>query len=318
MALDHYISQVYLRRFLAPDLEDRLYALRKSDLKAFTPGPKVICGINEGNTNEYLTEPRAIEEFLKTIEGNFNASVGQLEKGTPDAKDIYTVAGLASYFLTCSPAGMRLAREVLEIQLEGEAKAADAAKEFAPPPESLGGKSLTELLESGKVKIKVDPKYPQAIGVSNIFAKVVTLGNMRWELLHNPHEDCQFVCSDYPFAYELMPTSSTVVRTLPLSPKLALRIEPIENLRHARLGYNFRHFHFSSRTLSRTDAVSINKRLVQCAEELVLSSRDDQWIGSITKKFCNCRVITRQRKILYGGQMVDGFQAEIGTFTRGQ
>jgi hypothetical protein len=316
MALDHYISQVYLRRFFAPDLGERLYALRKSDLKAFTPGTNVICGINEGNTNEYLTDPRAIEEFLKTVEGRFNAAVVQLEKGTPHAADIYTIAGLAGYFLTCSPAGMRLSKELMEFQLEAEAKAADDANEFAPPPESLGGKSLTELLEAGKLKFKVDPKYPQAVGVSNIFKKVVTLGNMSWELLHNPHEDCRFVCSDYPFAHELLPASSTVVRTLPLSPKLALRIVPVEHLRWAQLGYDFRHFQLSQRTLSRADAVTLNKRLIQCAEELVLSSHNDGWVEAVTKKHSNCRVVTRKTKIIFRGRMVDGFQAEIGTFTR--
>jgi hypothetical protein len=52
-----------------------------------------VCRIDEGNTNDYLIEPRAIEEFLKTIEGKYNSAVSVLEMGEPDQQTIYTIAG---------------------------------------------------------------------------------------------------------------------------------------------------------------------------------------------------------------------------------
>ena len=33
--LDHYVPQVHIRRFYPPGLGERLYAIRKSDLKRF-------------------------------------------------------------------------------------------------------------------------------------------------------------------------------------------------------------------------------------------------------------------------------------------
>jgi hypothetical protein len=75
MALDHYVSQVHLKRFYSLALNGQMYAIRKSDLKRFTPNARSVCRIEEGNTNEYLIEPRAIEEFLKTVEGRYTDAV---------------------------------------------------------------------------------------------------------------------------------------------------------------------------------------------------------------------------------------------------
>ncbi|KAA0070456.1 hypothetical protein [Tardiphaga sp. P9-11] len=79
MALDHYVSQLHLRNFYSPVLGERLYAVRKSDLKAFTPRSQDICRIDEGNRNAYLQDERAIEEFLKEIEPKYNVSLGAVK-----------------------------------------------------------------------------------------------------------------------------------------------------------------------------------------------------------------------------------------------
>jgi hypothetical protein len=54
MALDHYVSQVHLRSFYSPALGERLYAIRKSNGKAFTPNSESVCRIDDGSTNAYL------------------------------------------------------------------------------------------------------------------------------------------------------------------------------------------------------------------------------------------------------------------------
>ena len=108
MALDHYVSQVHLKRFCSPALGGLTYAMRKSDLKRLTPRSQDVCRIDDGNPNDYLIEPRAIEEFLKTIEWKYNSAVSVLEMGEPNQQTIYTIAGFAAYVLTCSPAAMRI------------------------------------------------------------------------------------------------------------------------------------------------------------------------------------------------------------------
>ncbi|MDT0635964.1 hypothetical protein, partial [Spectribacter hydrogenoxidans] len=112
------MSQVHLRNFYSPNLGNRLYAIRKSDLKTFTPDAKAICRIENGSTNPYVTEERAIEEFLKHIEPKYNAAVAAIADGDIDEDVIFVVSGFVSYILTCSPAAMRLAVNPLEQVIE--------------------------------------------------------------------------------------------------------------------------------------------------------------------------------------------------------
>jgi hypothetical protein len=80
MPFDHYVSQVHLKNFNSPALDGKLYAIRKSDLKRFQTKPRDICRIEDGSTNAYLTESRAIEDFLKDVEPRYNASVAKLRE----------------------------------------------------------------------------------------------------------------------------------------------------------------------------------------------------------------------------------------------
>src|SRR5580698_267737 len=103
MALDHYISQVHLKNFYSPALDELMYAIRKSDLKRFTPKSQDVCRIEESCTNVYLTKDRAIEEFLKDVEPRYNASLAKLRENKMDQEAIASLAGFAAYVVTCSP-----------------------------------------------------------------------------------------------------------------------------------------------------------------------------------------------------------------------
>jgi hypothetical protein len=177
LALDHYISQVHLRNFYSPALGERLYAVRKHDGKAFVARSEAVCRIEEGSTNAHLTRNRIIEEFLKTVEPKYNSTVAKLAAGAIDPECVYVVAGFAAYVGTCSPAGMRIHAGLMNALLESTALALDAANAFPPPPESLGAASLTELLQGGRLKFNVDPKYPQAVGIANVLRMTAMFGN---------------------------------------------------------------------------------------------------------------------------------------------
>ena len=124
--LDHYVSQVHLKKFYSPVLGERMYAIRKSDLKCFTPNSKGVCGIHDGSTNAYLREDRAIEEFLKTIEPNYNSALEKLIAGKIDGDCIYTISGFVAYVTTCSPGGMRIHSGPLKSTVEVAAAVMDA------------------------------------------------------------------------------------------------------------------------------------------------------------------------------------------------
>ena len=290
MALDHYVSQVHLKQFYSPVLGELMYAIRKSDLKQFTPNAKSVCRLDEGNTNEYLSEPRLIEKFLKTIEPGYNAAVSALEQGSPDSKSVYVVAGFVSYVLTCSPAARRIYSKPLKGALEMKVRRMDKQGLFPPPPAGLEGKNLTELLESGKVELNVDPKYPQAIGIDNILEWVALFGNFHWEALINTHDDCPYFTSDFPVAIEPAADERAPNRVVSLTPKIALRIRPDINLLDKSTSLDFRNFSFSKRAVTRHEAIRINRILVRSAENAVFYRDDQYWITKFVTKNRNFRI----------------------------
>src|SRR2546425_8162806 len=242
MALDHYVSQVHLRQFYSPSLRNRLYAIRKSDMKAFTPRSEDVCRITDGSTNAYLREPRAIEEFLRTIEPKYTSALDKLRTGAVDQECVYVVAGFISYVLTCSPAAMRLQSGPLRSQVETVTAMMDARGALPQLPPQLGGGSLTALIHRGTIEIAIDPKSPQAIGIESILELTSTFGNFTWEVIPSEEEDRQFFTSDFPVAIERAGDPRLVNRIIPLAPDLALRTRPDPSFDRKQADLSFHRF----------------------------------------------------------------------------
>ena len=100
-----------------------------------------------------------LRNFYSPVLGDLMYAIRKIE---PEC--VYVVSRFASYVKTCSPGGMRIHAAQLRTS---SARALDAAGAIPPPPDSLGGAALTELQRDGKIGIKVDQKYPQAIGIAN-------------------------------------------------------------------------------------------------------------------------------------------------------
>lgn len=269
MPLDHYVSQVHLRRFYSSALGNRMHAIRKADLKAFTPRSEDVCRIMDGSTNVYLREDRAIEDFLETIEPKYNAALDKLIAGKVDNECVYTIAGFVAYVVTCSPAGMRIQSGPLKSIVEAEAAIMDAQGLMPPAPAVLGGKSLTELLHNGTVKVTIDPKYPQAMGIDLILKFVTNFGNFKWEILHNKFDDSPFFTSDFPAAIEKTDDPRILNRIVPLAPNLALRIKPDITLDTGKADLSFANFAYCSRDIGHEEVVRLNCLFVRCAEDTV-------------------------------------------------
>jgi hypothetical protein len=97
---------------------------------------------------------------------------------------------------------MRIFAEPIRRQLETIAEMVDKKGSIPLSPESLGGKSLTQLLADGTVKLEIDPKFPQALGITTMMSRLSILGNSQWEILLNDHSTSPFFTSDYPIALE--------------------------------------------------------------------------------------------------------------------
>ncbi|MBC8288218.1 MAG: DUF4238 domain-containing protein [Nitrospinae bacterium] len=290
MPLDHYVSQVYLRNFYSSKLGEKLFGIRKRDLHQFPCGSEDVCRIQNGSTNEYLLHDRAIEEFLYGIEPKYNTAIDKLRRGEVDAECIYVISGFIAYVQSCSPAGMRIHSAMPKNAVENTAKMLDAKGEMPPAPAALGGKNITELLETGVIKVEVDPKYPQSIGIGNIMDSVSAFGNFYWEILLNKYSDSPFFTSDFPVTIENTNLSRGLNRVVPLAPDLALRIVPNIYYDKEAAKQNFSQHRFIIKKLSRKQVRTINKLIVQCAEKSVFYSGDQDWVQKFVSKFCRYRI----------------------------
>jgi hypothetical protein len=300
MPLDHYISQVHLKNFCSPVLGSLMYAIRKSDLKRFPCGTRDVCRIEEGSTNAYLTNDRAIEDFLRDIEPRYNASVAKLREGQINTDAIYVLAGFTAFVTSCTPAAMRIHSGPLKSMLEAEAVILDRQGIFGPAPEALGGKSLTELLDDGTVHFTVDEKYPQALGISLILQRLSVFGNSPWEILRNEEPDSPYFTSDFPVAIEPRRNSEVVNRIVPLAPDIALRIIPDVELSRSEPDLSFAKFRFRRRRLDRSEILELNRLIVRCAEDTVFYRDDHKWIAGFVAKNRNYRIESITRRVPHG------------------
>jgi len=284
MALDHYVSQVHLRQFLSPALAGRrLFAFRKSNGDRFAAPTKSLCRIDEGSTNPFLTEPRVVEDFLKTVEPHYNSAIDELRAGRHSQESIWVVAGFAAYVGSCSPAAMRINSEMPRLAVESTAAIMDARGALPRAPEVLGGASLSELIESGQVTINIEPKYPQALGVVNIIRAAEMLGGFEWEVLHNEGSGSPFLTSDFPSAIEQWDPGG-IKRIVPLAPDLAVRIIA-RRQRQRRGAERKRH-----RKVDRSGVLVLNRAIVRCAEDFVFSREDAPWVVSLVRRNRRYRV----------------------------
>ena len=301
MPLDHYISQVYLKNFCPPEHENNLLTIRKTDLHKFMAHTKTVCRVDNGSTNPYLLDERAVEDFLKTIEPKYNKALNKVIDDNIDEECIYVIAGLIVYILTCSPAGMRLRSEPPRRLVETTAKMLDSKGMLPLSPPELGVKKITELLNEGSLKIEIDSKYPQAIGISMISDLIKAYVNSKWDILFNPFKNSPFFTSDYPIAIERVNKSYLINKIIPLSPWLAIKINPnIEYDEKSIKNIPFKNFEYRRQDLKHSEVIEINKLLVPCAEHLVFYHKELEWIPKFVADNANFRIETKSKLINNG------------------
>lgn len=289
MPLDHYVSQVHLRNFYSPDLDGkRMFAIRKRDMFGFKPRSEDVCRRDEGNTNSYLVEPRIIEEFLKTIEPKYNAACNELRDKRATRDTIRVIAGFTAYVGTCSPTAMRLHSAPLREMVMAETAILEARGELPELPDALGVKTLDEAVSRGVINVKIDEKYPQAIGVTQILKIQNTLGNSPWEILLND-TDSPFFTSDFPAAVERTSNPLVLNRLVPLAPDLAIRIHPDVEEKKEDDSSLF-HASWTHLSIPEQEVKAINRLIVRSAEEVVFFRDDAQWVRQFVQRNSKFRI----------------------------
>lgn len=274
-----------------------MYAIRKSDLKIFTPKSQAICRIMDGSTNAYLRKDREVEDFLKTIEPNYNTALDRLITGKIDKECIYTIAGFVAYVISCSPAAMRIQSDPLKSIVKTSATIMEKRGLLPPPPTALGYTTLTEAMHDRFVNITIDPKYPQAMGIASIRELTTSFGNFKWEILHNNSKNSPFFTSDFPVAIETTDDPRILNRIVPLSPELALRIRPDLMFDTRRSDFSFSKFDYCIRNIGHQEITKLNRLIVRCAEDLVFYRDDHPWVRPFIIKNRHYRIEAHTQRL---------------------
>lgn len=312
MAKDHYISQVYLKNFYSPELGGkRMHAIRKTDLHYYQCDAYSQCRIEQGSTNLFLREPRVIEEYLKFIEPNYNSAVQKFRERKFDQDAVYVIAGLIAYFCLFSPAGMRLATSPVRELVKSTAILAEEKGMLPSSPKGIEEPTLVGLLNSKKLKIQVDPKYPQAYGIDNYQRHIGSWGNSHWVVLLN-QSDVSYLTSDYPVYTQQSSDLRVSTRLIPLAPDIAIRICPDVNLSdNDRSNLGFPKLTVDVQEVDEAGAKSMNKKIVQAAETTVYFRDNSQGIRRLIENNRHYKTYpetvalpTAQGRIVFASQSV--------------
>ncbi|RWM11823.1 MAG: DUF4238 domain-containing protein [Mesorhizobium sp.] len=313
MPLDHFVSQVHLRNFYSAEEPRRLVGVKKDDLKKFSARSEHVCRRPEGSTNDYLEEPRAIEDFLTRIEPNYNAALEAVRRREITVDDVYVIAGFVAYLMCCSPTAMRTATRPIAASVQSAAEIIEQRGLIPQAPKEFGNRSLAELLDDGSVHINIDEKYPQAIGISQIEGRVNILGNALWEVLFADPADGVFFTSDFPVHLGPSYDPRVVSKTVPLAPDVAVCIHPQLHERGKEPDFSFPGFRARFRRLKAKEIRLINRGLVESAEMMVFYHRDADWLLPFVRKHREYRCDTKISKIPSptGGSMIVATQAIV-------
>lgn len=284
MALDHFVSQVHLRKFYAAALDQRkLFAWRKSSLKTFICDARDVCRIPEGSTNLYISEPRALEEFLRLVEPRYNRACAAAQNGRLEFEDVFSLAGFTAFVGACSPTAVRIGRESITALVDTQARVMDENGAFDRAPAELGGKTLTELLDGEAISINVDQKFAQSVGIAQILELTNGFADTAWEFILNPFDDSPFLTSDFPVTLVPKPGEIALRRFIPLQPNLGAYVTPSRTASDKKPS-KFANFRSRTRAAKRTEIERLNRTIVRCAEDFVFGSLSSDWISRLVER----------------------------------
>lgn len=290
MANDHFIAQTYLKHFGDPAKGGMLNAYRKSDAKQFPCWPADVCHEWDGDLNpEWLKEPALLGQYRKIFEPLWNAAVAGLLTKELSHQDRFAVAGYVANLTIAAPAWRRvgvnmhnnLATGFLLFSKEMRAKHGGNPK---LPVQAI------EALQRGEIVLDHDVEYVKAEFTRQLMTHAWFIYHQNWEVIENTTA-YPYVTSDNPVAIEAMADfRDPPNRVVALAPTLALSFRatcpklPAFDPSLASVGS------ISWKRAEPRTAKAINKLIVRCAEDLVLSPYKSESLATLVANNARFRV----------------------------
>lgn len=302
MADDHYVAQTYLKHFAGPT--GLLRAYRKSDGITFPCRPKDICCEPNGDIiPDFLADPGYLGEFRGAFEPLWNQSVAALENRSGDMRDKLHIAGYWANLLVCTPTWRRVAIAASNQRIAHTVKAHDVLSEQIGKADPKLREAI-EALERGEIIIETEADYARAQAAQSVMKFAWGLYNAQWDVFEND-TDVPFVTSDNPASMidqgdHNWTLGVPYIRLLPVTPKLCLMCDLTrvpEHVRNAKPDFSkppiagVRGGFVDPRTIEQ-----VNACVAKCAEDIVLTSGESDYVRDLTSKYSRFRVETQSAK----------------------
>ena len=282
MSNDHFVAQTYLKLFVDASHRNMLHAYRKSDGLYFPCRTKDICHEWDGDKTPMLSNPALLGDFRKIFEPAWRASVETILTKMFSPSDKFNISGYFANLMTCTPAWQRLARSMYNDHAANfRFSSRGSILNTEMTQNSL--RRLLTCLKSGALELDHDPDFIKATIAKNLLDFAWASYNEDWTIITNETE-YPFITSDNPVAlYQPNDIRQAVTRYLSITPKLGLSIT------YRRKRYSpfkpglppegvIRWAHATSQ-----GAKYVNRLIVQCAEDLVFSSRKSVGVEALTR-----------------------------------
>jgi hypothetical protein len=295
MSRDHYIAQTYLNRFVGKN--GFLQAYRKSDGNTFPCRPYAICHEWDGDMiPDFMVQPDYLGQYRAMFEQNWGLAVDAIEaQACPDDVKL-AIAGYWGNLLVCTPAWKRVGVSIYYRQMMDFLNAHRDLKNRIGKPDKIINEALAAI-DAGKVKLEIDPNYIHAVSASQMLEHAIRLYNSDWIIVAND-TDIDFLTSDNPSAIEdpgqFRGGVGGLTRYLPITPRLCIVCEPMhpEIMRGKFELTDPPKGRVRFATTSKDHIKEINRVIVKCAEDLVLSSEKLASVEALAKKYAKFRMVS--------------------------
>lgn len=293
MPRDHYVAQTYLRHFTDPGGE--LHVYRKSDGQYQRSGPKGVCYESDGDLiRDFLKNERLLGDYRAIFEPSWNDAIANVGNGVCNAAVKMAIAGYCANLMVCTPAWTRVGVKARSHNAMRMVKTRDVLSTEAGKPDAKL-KEMIAALESGQYRLEAEPEAIRARAAVALAKFAWTLYNADWTMIRN-RTSAEFITSDNPVAFDdpgpWRPTRKPgLPRYLPLTPRLCLyafmnprgeRDEPdFTQAPRGQIQWGSVPLHGVQR---------INRVVAQCAEEIVISSKEDTSVQSLAAEYAGYRV----------------------------
>ncbi len=317
MSQDHYVPQTYLERFIDPNKPGHVRLYSKSKQFCVPATPEKICREFDGDSNFCFSNPRVLDSILHEIEPKWNWALDELERGNITGDMLLIIATNIARFRSCTPTRKRLAKSMLENDLESlRPYMAEWVKRTSEQHEDL--EELINGLLDSNIKLSVDQDLGHAFAIQNVVKVGLAYTISDWCILRNDTL-IPFITSDNPGILINLPSHLPSPIYVPLTPKHAILIfvnpknpdihsllELLEkkDIGVSELNENLTKFskNRSIQNLKATDITveMVNHEIVKFAEDKIIANVEAEWIKKMVKEYKNWEVQSLCKKVLDG------------------